>query len=192
MKEFNYLGVAIDPEQLYSEQEIYAKMFYGGPSDKTMGNIRNRYKEAFGRDLVCVYPFPIFGHIGAIIVPVREGFCMVPYDEVHKDLGVVYNVEAAQLIEVELIEDMVYMLVSQNELIGGALKDVMNTLAAGKGITHQAGDATDAVYYDELVQLLADNDLDETDAHAVAEAIIDLVDSKDAYGKDWRNANADG
>ena len=76
----NFIGIDVDPAKLLSKHELLDYLARHGECDKVLADIRARYQEAFGNEMIWRYPISDGKHLGTFIAMVREGFLSLPYD----------------------------------------------------------------------------------------------------------------
>ena len=86
-------GIIFDPQDLLSKDELIACLRENGGSDRALADIRNQQYEKYGNELIWRYPISDGVHMGAFIVPVKEGFISLPFDAV--------DVEEYELLELD-------------------------------------------------------------------------------------------
>lgn len=80
-----YMNLEIDQSKLMPMAEVVSYLKTHGERYGSLSDLRGRYEEEFGQDLVwnyldCGYYYP-----GFFLMPVREGFLGIPYDAVSFD-----------------------------------------------------------------------------------------------------------
>lgn len=106
-------------EALLSKAEFLEQMKEGDASDATLSGIRDSMMRALGFDPVWRYPFCHDGGLGAVIVPVREGYLWLPYSVTVPEDNELYELDDATLLDAESCE---YLL--------GDMMDYVEPLAA--------------------------------------------------------------
>lgn len=96
-------------EMLLSREALMEMLAYGY-TDNDLADVRNLYQRTLGFDPIWRYPFCDGAHLGAVIIPVTEGFLWLPYDEADREVGEIYLPDDATLLDAEtcdyLIEEM--------------------------------------------------------------------------------------
>lgn len=112
-------------EALLSKDELMEQLCEGDYTDRELSHIRDVYMEKLGFDLVWRYPFCHDGGLGAVLIPVKEGFLWLPYNIIDIDDNEIYDAENASLLDAESCE---YLLQDMQEYVG-SLTDVMRYVA---------------------------------------------------------------
>ena len=90
-------GVQIDPEKLMSKDELVDYLRENGEDDKALAHVREIYYQRFGNELIWRYPISDGLYLASCIVVVREGFLNLPYDNVDKHDGELYELDGVKL-----------------------------------------------------------------------------------------------
>jgi len=93
-----YDGVSIDPEQLYSQQEVIAILNKGSSADCDLVAIRNNYDKKFGSELIYRYPHTVGMDLGVVLTPVKEGFLCIPFNEMDSEDYEIFEPDKASLL----------------------------------------------------------------------------------------------
>ena len=98
------MGIHLDFEKLVSKEELIQRLKVSGSNYRTLGEIRDEYLSIYGVDLVWNYVMDDDLHTGFMMVPVREGFLYLPYDEIRRETFEQYLLDEAVLLDTETIE----------------------------------------------------------------------------------------
>lgn len=71
-----------DPEKLLSQQELIDMLEAWGGHDRALSHLREHYDNELGSDPIWRYPISLDTCNGGFLVPVKEGYLFIPYDEV--------------------------------------------------------------------------------------------------------------
>lgn len=137
-----YMGRRIERERLFAMDYILSLLEEEGPRFTTLENVRDVYDKQFGNELYWNYPFCDGLHNGAGILPVREGFLWLPYDEVDSETYEQYVLDDASLLTAAEAASLVEELRAYTEGVCAALGDIQMELSAA-----QYQDADGTVYY---------------------------------------------
>jgi len=99
-------GVQIDPEQLFTQQEVLNILKKGGGTDRNLAVVRQKYDEKFGYELIWRYPLMVGDDLGAVLVPVQEGFLSIAFNEMNRDEYEVFEPEKAFLLSADEIQHL--------------------------------------------------------------------------------------
>ena len=137
----NINGIEIDASKLFTKQEILDALDEGSGCYVDLEDIRNRYHEMFGNELMWNYPISADLDVGAYIVAVKEGFLCLPYNSVETDIYEVFQAEHAALLDGELLK---YFIVQWNTFSAdllGALGDMLSITQGDPPKKHIHADA---------------------------------------------------
>lgn len=132
-KDFQYMGITVNPMRLFSKDRVLALLFHNGASCETLDDIRERYSQIFGKDLVWRYPILDTVKDGCVIIPVREGFLRLPYDSGDVEPTDYYCVSEAHLLDKDAIGTMLRELNAYTDGLRSALSEMLPPLG---GIIH--------------------------------------------------------
>jgi len=93
-----------DKQHLMSRSEVLEFLKVNGEHEPAITMISDRYEDEFGIDPVWHYHLSDGWHTGAYIIPIQEGYMMIPYDEVDSEYYEILLPEAATLLDVECCE----------------------------------------------------------------------------------------
>lgn len=141
-KSFRYMNIDIEPLQLFTTARVLSLMYYNGANDATLDMIREQYNHLFGAELVWRYPILDSLDDGCVIIPVREGFLRLPYDEQFADTCEFYQIKSAAILtrtEIQTLlrelnaysNDLQAALVEMLAPEGGSLKSMAMALPDG-------------------------------------------------------------
>lgn len=95
---------------LLTQNELLEQLSEGEYTDRELSRIRDAYMETLGFDPIWRYPFCHDGGLGAVLIPVREGFLWLPYNIIDIEDNEIYDAENARLLDSEsceyLLQDM--------------------------------------------------------------------------------------
>ncbi len=112
-------------EKLLPKDELIAYLDKWGANDRALSDIREQYTELLGDDPFWRYPISECEHAGGIIVPVKEGFLWLPYNEMDEDDYEIYLTKDAHLLGAEACE----VLAKEFQSYATALCDVLRFMA---------------------------------------------------------------
>lgn len=118
-------GVDIDVTKLISKDELLDELKSGGASDFVLGDVRGRYREAFGVELTWRYPLSDGEHAGIAIVAVQEGFLSLPYDEMDHTDYELFELKHAALLNEDALKFLIDNWKTFSEDLTGALNDML-------------------------------------------------------------------
>jgi len=99
-------GITIDRMQLYTQQEVLSILKQGNGSDRDLALIRQEYDKRFGNELIWRYPLMVGDDLGAVLIPVREGFLSIGYNEMSPEEYEIFNLDAVILLSADEIQQM--------------------------------------------------------------------------------------
>ena len=97
-------GIEIDTAKLISKDDVLEQLRDSGESDCALSDVRGRYNELFGNDLIWRYPISDGTFAGVTIVTVKEGFLQLPYDNMEKTEYELFELDKASLIDEDELE----------------------------------------------------------------------------------------
>lgn len=126
-------------EALISKDALLEQLSEGGYTDRALTQIRDKYMEVLGFDPIWRYPFCHDGGLGAVLIPVKEGYLWLPYSIIDIDDNEIYEPESASLLDAEscelLIEEMtryVDPLTSVMRYVADELRETEKLSVGGK------------------------------------------------------------
>ena len=99
-----FLNMKIDRNNLLTKQQLLEHLEENGGHDRGLSEIRDRYLNEFGNELMWRYPITDGWHNGVVIVTVREGFISLPYDFVDNEVYEIFELEKAAMFDAESME----------------------------------------------------------------------------------------
>lgn len=96
--------------QLMSKDEVVEYLKENGEHEPSLAEIGHQYESAYGINLIWRYPLTDDVHEGAFIVPVKEGFLWIPYDEIDKEYYEILLPDEASLMDAECCDYLVKQL----------------------------------------------------------------------------------
>lgn len=127
-----YMGSPLDFSLLIGKEDLLRRLEGGGANYPALEEIRDEYSERFGRDLVWNYMLDDDLHTGFMLIPVKEGFLSLPYDEVLENTFEQYLLEEARLLDQESLE---YSINSWQQYSNGllqAMEEAKELIEGGK------------------------------------------------------------
>lgn len=118
-----YMGWPWQPEKLLSKDELLEELKSGGETDRAMASIRHYEEEMAGQELMWWYPISLGTYAGAFIVPVKEGFLCVPYDEMDCEEGELLLLHDAELLSAGALETLASRFRSYADGLCAALEE---------------------------------------------------------------------
>ena len=91
-------GKAVDVSKLVSKDELLDDLKHNGASDRALSDLRNRYNQDFGDELIWQYPICDGVNLGITIVTVKEGFIALPFNNTDSTEYELFNLERAYLL----------------------------------------------------------------------------------------------
>jgi len=119
-------GIEIDVSKLISKDELLEELASGGASDRSLADIRGRYFEEFGNELIWRYPISDGVNAGTTIVAVKEGFLSMPYNEMATVDYELFDLERINLLDETELEQFIYNCKTFFADLLGALGDMWN------------------------------------------------------------------
>ena len=86
---------------LYSKERVLELLTANGSNYQALNIIQDAYIGIFGNELIWTYPICDGDGLGGMIVPVKEGILWLPYNEVLRVEGEVFDLNAAVLLDTE-------------------------------------------------------------------------------------------
>lgn len=103
---FRFMNIDIEPLQLFTKARVLRLMYVNGAHSTTLDIIREQYKTLFGNELVWRYPILDSFEDGCVIIPVREGFLRLPYDEQFAETCENYQDQSAELLSPDAVKTL--------------------------------------------------------------------------------------
>jgi len=120
-----FMGLQIDKSKLMAKDEVIDYLETHGENYSSLADIRTRYEEDFGQDLVWNYQHCSDCFPGFFIVPVQEGFLSVPYDEVECDECEILVVASAELLSADDLQTLLELYRSYVEALMDAMEEMI-------------------------------------------------------------------
>ncbi len=108
--------------------EVLELLAEEGAAFTTLEPIRNRYTNILGDELCWSYPFCADGHTGCVLLPVREGILLLPYDRVDRETYEQFNINAIRLLAKDEVRPLMDALLAQTLELYGVLADIERAL----------------------------------------------------------------
>jgi len=96
-----------------------------GENYSSLGDLRTRYEEELGRDLVWNYQHCSDFFPGFFIMPVQEGFLSLPYDSVESDEFEIIVADNATLLDAENLQFLLQEYRTYAEALMGAMEEMI-------------------------------------------------------------------
>lgn len=91
----------LDRVKLMSRDEVLAFLTENGEHEPSLAKIADQYETQLGFDPIWRYPLSDDMHEGAFIVPVKEGFMWLPYDEIDTEYYEILLPDEASMLDAE-------------------------------------------------------------------------------------------
>ena len=120
-----YMGLDIDKSKLMTMAEVIDYLQTHGENYSVFSELRDRYEEEFGNNLVwnyqnCADYFP-----GCFLMPVQEGILSVPYDEVEVDEFEIIATDSIELLSAEELRERLDRYRSYAEGLMSAMEEMI-------------------------------------------------------------------
>lgn len=92
--------------KLMSMQELLDHIKAKGAYGWVLGEIKDQYEKQLGREMDWHYPLQDGFSTGCFIVPVREGYLFIPYDEVDRENYEVLDLDEAKMMSAESCDSL--------------------------------------------------------------------------------------
>ena len=124
----HYMGMSLPQAGLPKMDDVVAYLKERLPTDLALDHYRHLFQLRFGHHLVCKYP--CFGDLrsGGAMIPVREGFLHISYEECGKRGNVHYDLASARLLNAEDAAKLREAYRSQTSGLCAALDDMAREL----------------------------------------------------------------
>ena len=119
-------GIEIDSSGLISKDEVLNELADGSASDRDLSDVRGRYFEEFGNELIWRYPISDGVNAGTTIIAVKEGFLSLPYNEMAETEYELFDLERANLLDENELKQFIDDWKSFSDDLMGALGDMLN------------------------------------------------------------------
>jgi len=121
-----YDGTKINPEQLLSMDEVLEMMRAGGSTDRALTNVRDEYSSKFCDELVWRYPIMVGYALGAVLVPVKEGFLSIAYNTMNPIDYEIYDLNNTCLLTADELQQMIREWNSYSSGLSSALNSMLD------------------------------------------------------------------
>ncbi|MCL2578156.1 MAG: hypothetical protein FWE27_08940 [Defluviitaleaceae bacterium] len=91
-------GTIVDVSKLVSKDKLLDDLKHSGASDRALSEIRSRYSQDFGNELIWQYPICDGVNLGITIVAVKEGFIALPFNNTDSTEYELFDLERAYLL----------------------------------------------------------------------------------------------
>jgi len=118
-------GIAIDTSKLPTKQALLEHLEEDGATDRGLVELRGEQYELFGNELMWHYPISDGYHAGVVIVAVQEGFLCLPYHEMTKEDYELFELDKAELHDVDSLETFIFDWTNFSEDLLCALNDML-------------------------------------------------------------------
>lgn len=123
-----YMEITLDFSKLLSKDAILQYLEENGATDSALADIREKYTNEFGNELMWRYPISAGLHAGAFIIPVQEGFLSIPYDEMDAEYYELLTLEGAGLMDEDELALFCKDLKSYTDSFCSAMEDAASIL----------------------------------------------------------------
>jgi len=114
--------------ELYSKSELMEYLKANRESDRALSEVREKYVEKFGNELIWRYTISDGLHAGLLIVVVQEGFLCLPYHNIDKDDGEIFEMEYATFLNEDALDCFIQDWVLFSDDLLGALKGMIDAI----------------------------------------------------------------
>jgi len=90
-------GVNVDPQMLYPKDKLLELLKMGSGTDRDLAEFREKNMNSFGQELIWRYPIADGFNSGAFLIPVREGFLNIPFNEMTAEDYEILDLDEARL-----------------------------------------------------------------------------------------------
>ena len=115
---------------LVSMDEVLEQLAEDGCTFAALEPIRNKYNELFENELCWTYPFCFDGHLGCVLLFVREGILGLPYSGLDHETYEQFEVEDARLLTQEDVQKLMDSLLAHAMELYEVLTDIFQNLPA--------------------------------------------------------------
>ena len=127
-REISFTGHTIAIEQLLPMSEVFRYLEENGATDRAIADFRERYNDAFGDELIWLYPISDSCSLGGLVMPVQEGFRWLPYDSIDREDGETLELDDAELLDADALAFLIESGESYFAALLNALRDAKDTL----------------------------------------------------------------
>jgi len=121
----NINGIKVDVSKLVSKDELLGDLKCSGASDRSLSEIRNRYSQDFGNELIWQYPICDGVNLGITIIAVKEGFIALPFNNTDSTEYELFDLERAYLLSEDELQSLISEWKKYSEDLLGALGDML-------------------------------------------------------------------
>ncbi len=121
-------GTEIDASKLITKEELLAHLRENGESDRALADIRERYQNEFGNELIWRYPISDGKHMGTFIVTVQEGFISLPYDAADREDYELLELDDAAMFDADDMQVFIDDWQSFSDDLMSAMTDMLRIL----------------------------------------------------------------
>lgn len=118
----------MDWDKLHTKEEALAIIHKHGDCENGIAALRDHYHNQLGFDPIWRQHVGDDCFYGAVIVPVREGFLYLPYDEVRRDEWEIYILDIAELLTREMTEYLLKLTSRYMEPYQAVLRHITQVL----------------------------------------------------------------
>lgn len=115
-------------EGLLSQQALIDMLEEYGGHDRAMSHVRDYYEEELGSDPIWRYPISLDTCNGGFIVPVKEGYLFIPYDEIDAEDYEILMLDKTSLLDAECCDFMAVELRRYADALGSELRSISREL----------------------------------------------------------------
>lgn len=115
-------------DSLATMAEVLELLSEGGATFTALEPVRNSYTDLPGDELCWSYPFCADGHMGCVLLPVREGILLLPYDSVDRETYEQFDIKAIRLLSEDEVRPLMDALLTQTLELYGVLADIERAL----------------------------------------------------------------
>lgn len=123
-----YMSIVLDFEKLLPKAELLAFLKEYGPTDRTLAEVREQYEAALGIDPTWRFPLSDGLHMGTVIVPVKEGFLSLPYDDVDSEDYEIFLPDEARIMDADAFDTFCDELRSYTEGFCKAMQEAKSLI----------------------------------------------------------------
>lgn len=98
---WKYMNMNLDPATLPCKDDLLARIRADGGTDRALAGLREEQMETYRNELIWRYPISEGTAAGGFVMPVREGFLWIPYDEMEREEGEILLLEDAYLLSTD-------------------------------------------------------------------------------------------
>jgi hypothetical protein len=125
-----YMGLDIERDMLPSRETVMNILRTYGESYGALEHVTKEHVRQFGKDMIWRYPLCDGTHTGGIIVPVREGFLWLPYDEIDNEDYEQLLLDEARFMDASVCDFLIRELLTFTGGLYAALSDIRRLATA--------------------------------------------------------------